>query len=429
MNFLAELPQYLFLLFLVAASAFFSGTEIAFASANTVRLSNAAENGSKSAKLALSISENFMEMLSTILVGNNLVNIAASSAATVLCISHFGIERGETIASIAMTVIILIFGEILPKILSAEYADSLVLKVARPLRVCTWIFKPIVFVVTKLMNVLSKLWTPEDAEPSVTGEELVEMVDTIEEEGGITEKEGDLIRSPIEFSDTTAHEILTPRVDMAAVDVEDSVDEILHDAEIMSHTRVPVYEEDVDHIIGILNTKHLLKAVVSGKKIDLRKMCFPPLFVHMTMTMPDLLQSLRERHLHIAVVLDEYGGTMGIVTLEDVLEEIVGDIWDEQDVVRSEYQKIDNRTFLVDGSMQIYELFELTDTDDHDFESEYTTVGGWATEMLDRFPEIGDSFRYKNLLLTVTKTDNMLAELLRVELDPEDPEENENIID
>lgn len=421
-----EILEYLFLAFLVAASAFFSGTEIAFASANKMRLENAAEDGSKPARLALKISDSFMEMLSTILVGNNLVNIAASTVATVICVRYFGIERGETIASIAMTVIILIFGEIMPKILSAEYADTLVLKVARPLRVCTYVFKPIVFVVTKLMDQLAKLWTPEETDPSVTGEELVEMVDTIEEEGGITETEGDLIRSAIEFSDTTAHEILTPRVDMAAVDIEDPVEEILHDSEIMSHTRVPVYEEDADHIIGILNTKRLLKAVVSGKKFNLRDLLYEPLFVHMTMTMPDLLQAFQERHLHIAVVLDEYGGTMGIVTLEDVLEEIVGDIWDEQDVVESTYHKVGENTYIVDGSMQTYELFELLEVDDHDFESEYTTVGGWTTEMLDRFPEIGDSFRYKNILVTVTKTDDLIAELLRVEIEPDENEDENN---
>ena len=419
MNLYVEIALYVFLLFLVACSAFFSGSEIAFATANKMRLKTAAEAGSAQAKLADRIADRFAEFLSTVLVGNNLVNIAASSAATLIAVSHFGAERGETIAALVMTVIILIFGEIIPKILATENADRLVLKLARPLHFCFILFKPIVIAVTKLLSHIEKLWTPTDAEPSVTDEELVEMVDTIEEEGVISEREGDLIRSAIEFSDTTVHEILTPRVDVAAVDIDDPVEEILADDEIMRHSRVPVYEDSVDNVIGILNTKHLLKAAMSDRRPDIRRLMRDPLFVHMTMTTADLLQEFRTRRLHMAVVLDEYGGTMGIVTMEDVLEEIVGDIWDEKDVVETEYTKLSDTAYLADGSMQISDLFELLDVSDRDFESEYTTLGGWATEMLDRFPEVGDSFRYKNLLVTVTKIDNMRADKLRVELQPE----------
>ncbi len=415
---------YMLLVFLIACSAFFSGSEIAVATANKIRLKNAADTGNKRAKLAQKIADNFTEFLSTVLVGNTLVNIAASSAATVLAVYYFG-NRGQAIAPIVMTVIILIFGEILPKILATETADRAVLIFAPLLKICTVVFKPIVFVVTKLVDKLSKLWTPPE-QPSVTDEELVEIVDTIEEEGVISEREGELIRSAIVFSETTAHEILTPRVDVTAVDIDDPVEEILADEELMNHSRVPVYEDTIDNIIGILNTKQLLKAAIADKKPDIRRLMREPLFVHMTMTTADLLQEFRERRLHMAVVVDEYGGTMGILTLEDVLEEIVGDIWDEKDVIESDYTQDVDGAWIVDGLMQISELLELAELDDREFESEYTTVGGWATEMLDRFPEVGDSFSYQDLIITVTKTDNMRVDKLRVEKKEESAEDNED---
>jgi putative hemolysin len=415
---------YMLLVFLIACSAFFSGSEIAVATANKIRLKNAADTGNKRAKLAQKIADNFTEFLSTVLVGNNLVNIAASSAATVLAVYYFG-NRGQAIAPIVMTVIILIFGEILPKILATETADRAVLIFAPLLKICTVVFKPIVFVVTKLVDKLSKLWTPPE-QPSVTDEELVEIVDTIEEEGVISEREGELIRSAIVFSETTAHEILTPRVDVTAVDIDDPVEEILADEELMNHSRVPVYEDTIDNIIGILNTKQLLKAAIADKKPDIRRLMREPLFVHMTMTTADLLQEFRERRLHMAVVVDEYGGTMGILTLEDVLEEIVGEIWDEKDVIESDYTQDVDGAWIVDGLMQISELLELAELDDREFESEYTTVGGWATEMLDRFPEVGDSFSYQDLIITVTKTDNMRVDKLRVEKKEESAEDNED---
>jgi CBS domain containing-hemolysin-like protein len=415
---------YMLLVFLIACSAFFSGSEIAVATANKIRLKNAADTGNKRAKLAQKIADNFTEFLSTVLVGNTLVNIAASSAATVLAVYYFG-NRGQAIAPIVMTVIILIFGEILPKILATETADRAVLIFAPLLKMCTVVFKPIVFVVTKLVDKLSKLWTPPE-QPSVTDEELVEIVDTIEEEGVISEREGELIRSAIVFSETTAHEILTPRVDVTAVDIDDPVEEILADEELMNHSRVPVYEDTIDNIIGILNTKQLLKAAIADKKPDIRRLMREPLFVHMTMTTADLLQEFRERRLHMAVVVDEYGGTMGILTLEDVLEEIVGDIWDEKDVIESDYTQDVDGAWIVDGLMQISELLELAELDDREFESEYTTVGGWATEMLDRFPEVGDSFSYQDLIITVTKTDNMRVDKLRVEKKEESAEDNED---
>ena len=402
------------LVILVILSAFFSATETAFTSLNRIRLKSRADSGNKRAALTLRIAEDYDKLLSTNLIGNNIVNISASTVGTVLFTKLF-LDYGPLVSTVVLTVVILVFGEISPKSMAKENAEAFAMFAAPIMRVLMTVLAPVNYLFAQWKKLLSRIFRKSEEE-GITEEELITMVDQAENEGGLDQHEGQLIRSAIEFSDTTVHEILTPRVDVAAVDIDDPVEDILADDEILRHSRVPVYEDSVDNVIGILNTKHLLKAAMSDRRPDIRRLMRDPLFVHMTMTTADLLQEFRARRLHMAVVLDEYGGTMGIVTMEDVLEEIVGDIWDEKDVVETEYTKLSDTAYLADGSMQISDLFELLDVSDRDFESEYTTLGGWATEMLDRFPEVGDSFRYKNLLVTVTKIDNMRADKLRVEL-------------
>lgn len=400
---------------MVILSAFFSSAEIVFASASRPRLNIAAESGDKRAIRACAINDRYTESISAILLGNNLVNIAASSAATVLFTWYYG-SRGQTLSSAVMTAVILIFGEILPKILCGENADSIVLYFAGPLRFTMRVFHPVVSVVTKLVNFLSGVWTPEEPEPSVTDEELVEMVETIEDEGVITAQESELIRSAIEFSDATVKEILTPRVDVMGIDVTASVEDILSNDDLLSFSRVPVYDGTIDNVVGILNTKRMYKEIIGSGTTDIPSLMQEPYFIHMTMQLSDLLSEFLKRHVHIAVVADEFGGIMGIVTLEDVLEEIVGEIWDETDDIENEYTEPREGTFLVDGAMLIEDLFELTEYTDKDFESEYTTVGGWATEMLDKLPEPGDSFVYECMKVTVIRVDGNRAEQLRVEV-------------
>ena len=273
---------------------------------------------------------------------------------------------------------------------------------------------PIVYPITKLISLIVKIWTPKEKEPLVTDEELIEMVDTIEEEGLIDEQKSELIKSAIEFTDVTAHEIMVPRVDVFAFNIEDNIQTLLDNEEVYNHSRIPVYEESLDNIVGILSVKKLLNAVILNQKIDIHEMMSEPLYVYKTQYITSILTELRVNHKHLAVIKDEFGGTMGILTMEDIIEELVGEILDENDVNVDMYQKIADNTYIVDGDMNIYDFFELTGLDSKDFESEYTTVGGWCTEQLEHFPEKGDSFDYENLEITIISQDEFRVEHIKV---------------
>ena len=411
--------------FLVAGSAFFSSAEIAYNSASPHKLRAKAEAGDKRAILAQRINELYTQALSTVLVGNNMVNIATTSIITVLCIEAMG-PIGQGYAEVITTLILLIFGEILPKIMASAYCNRLVLVYSGPLSFFITLFKPVVFVVTKLVDLLSRLWTPQEAEPAMTEEELVMVVDSIQDEGVITEDEGDLIKSAIEFADITAHEIMIHRVDVAAVEVDTPVEELLDCEDIAHFTRIPVYEENIDHIVGIVNISRLMKLAMdpeARKTLSLRGLMEEPKFVHMTKNIADLLKELRREGRNMAVVLDGYGGTAGILTVEDILEELVGDIFDETDEVEQDFTEMSENEFQVDGDMNIYDVFDLVDYEPREFDSEYNTLGGWITEMLDRFPQAGDTFTYKRLLITVLSVDEHRVDQVRIVVDP-DPDKD-----
>ncbi len=414
--------------FLICLSAFFSGSEITYATASKPRISHEAEEGDKRAKRAQRIMDDYLHAISTILVGNNLVNIATSSLVTLLCVSHLFRDnaRAELYAEIIATLLLLIFGEILPKILCAEHANKLALSFSRPLTHAMIIFKPIVWAVSKLIAAISPLWTPKDGEQSMTDEELAMVVDSIQEEGVFTEAEGELIKSAIEFSDVTAHDILIPRVDVAAYDIETPLSDLLADPEIMTYSRLPVYRESIDHIIGILPMKQLVKAVLTQgiDKVDVEGMLVQPLFVHMTKNINEILKDFRAQQINMAIVLDEYGGTMGILTTEDILEEIVGEIYDETDEPEEEdVQEVSDGTFLLDGSMNLYDAFDEIGYEPKDFESEYTTLSGWITGLLDHFPAVGDTFSYERISGTVVSVDGKLVEQAEIRIAPAEEEE------
>ena len=414
--------------FLICLSAFFSGSEITYATASKPRISHEAEEGDKRAKRAQRIMDDYLHAISTILVGNNLVNIATSSLVTLLSVSHLFKDnaRAELYAEIIATLLLLIFGEILPKILCAEHANKLALSFSRPLTHAMIIFKPIVWAVSKLIAAISPLWTPKDGEQSMTDEELAMVVDSIQEEGVFTEAEGELIKSAIEFSDVTAHDILIPRVDVAAYDIETPLSDLLADPEIMTYSRLPVYRESIDHIIGILPMKQLVKAVLTQgiDKVDVEGMLVQPLFVHMTKNINEILKDFRAQQINMAIVLDEYGGTMGILTTEDILEEIVGEIYDETDEPEEEdVQEVSDGTFLLDGSMNLYDAFDEIGYEPKDFESEYTTLSGWITGLLDHFPAVGDTFSYERISGTVVSVDGMLVEQAEIRIAPAEEEE------
>lgn len=417
------LARYIALFVLILLSAFFSGSETAYASSNEMKLRRYAENGTCLSKLALSIKERFEDALITLLLGNNLVNIASSSIATVIALEIFG-ANGTWISTIVTTVVILIFGEITPKVIANSAPETFSRLVALPIRALMIIFKPIVFLTQKFINIFSYFWRDKIKEgPEITEEDLESILDTVEDEGVMDEERCDLLQSALDFDDVSAYEIITPRVDMTALDIDDDINENIEKAIESSFTRIPVYEDTVDNIIGILHLSHLLKHLVDNENItSLRELLMPVSFVHKTMALPDVLAVMRKKKCHMVIVTDEYGGTMGVLTMEDVLEQLVREIWDESDEIVTEFQEISPNVYEADGAMRIYDFFEELDLDDRDFDDDNATLGGWAIEMLGGYPRVGQSFDYKNLTIMVIKRQKLRVKRLRVIVHPQDEE-------
>lgn len=424
------------ILLMLVLSAFFSGSEISFNAANKMRLRKAGEAGSKTAKLANKISEHFTIALSAILIGNNLANIAASTAATSIAIALLsGVSGGDAIAStlatVIMTVIVLIFGEIVPKLLCKQHADTVVMWIAIPVLILTIVLSPAVAVVMGLLWVLRLIWGKDKNEGvDVTEEEFSSIIDTVEEEGVIDEGQSDLLQSTLEFHETTIEEVMTPRIDLTTIDIDDDRESIIDTIENSTYSRIPVYEDSIDNIIGILYLNQYYRAAVDDPNADIRGMLMKPCFLHKTMHLPDALRHLRDRRTHIAIVIDEFGGTMGVVTIEDILEELVGDIWDESDEIITDIVKTGENTYEVLGEANIYDFFNEIDYEPRDFESEYSTVGGWAVENLNSDPHVGDSFTCGRLYVIVTEMDEMrvtkvTAVLNKPSEDNEDEEDDE----
>lgn len=401
---------------LIILSAFFSSCEIAYSSVNKIKLKKKVSDGNKEATKAMEIVNNYSEALSTILIGNNLVNIAVSSLATMVAVAYLGEEIGSLLATIVATIVVLIFGEILPKALANKFSLKLTLLYVKPFKICRIIFFPITFLVTKFVKLISKIWTPKNIEVSEIDEELNVITEELEEEGVIDEEDAELIISAIDFRDVTAHEIMIPRVDVFAIDIDDNQEDILKNEQIFRYSRVPVYEDTIDHVIGILNTTSLMKKILNGEQIDLRSMLIEPMYVHKTKHISNILTKFKATNQHLAIVADEFGGFMGILTIEDIVEELVGDIFDETDEVILDYKELGENIYEVDGDMNIYDFFELVDYDDRDFESEYTTVGGWCTDMLEKFPEVGDTFEFANFTVTITEVEGMRVGKIKVEI-------------
>ncbi len=433
---------YILVIFImILFSAFFSASEISFNASNKMRLKKSAEAGSKTAALAYKISENFTSALSAILIGNNLANIAASTAATVITMTlllRVGSAGSDSLASLiatlVMTFIILIFGEIVPKIIAKNNADTTVLWFAYPIRILTYILYPIVWLVMGLVKLLSKIWGKDNDEgPTVTEEELSSIIDTVEEEGVIDEDQSDLLQSTLEFRDTTVEEIMTPRIDMLAFDILDTPDEIHKIIEGSHFSRIPVYEDSIDNIIGILYLNHYYRRAIDTPVLStdaIRSLLMEPCFLHKTMKLPAALTILREKKTHIAIIVDEFGGTLGIVTMEDILEELVGDIWDESDEIVPEFVKTGENTYEVSGDMNIDDFFSEIEYEPRDFECEYTTMGGWAIERLDADPHVGDSFTDEDethtMVVVVSEMDDMRVTKLTILVKPREDEESDD---
>lgn len=425
----------LIIVIMVICSAFFSGSEISFNASNKIRLKKRADDGEKAAKLAYKINERFTEALSAILIGNNLANIAASTAATLIftnVLADVKIDDGVkstliTVLSTAlMTLLILIFGEITPKIIAKQHADFLVYKVAYPVRIVWIILFPVVKLVMLLVNLLRKIWGKDKAEnePTVSEEELASIIETVEEEGVINEDKSELLQSTLEFPDTSIEEIMTPRTDLVSLDINDSFKKNVAIISSSRFSRLPVYDDSADNIVGILSLNRFYReAVDHDGEFDLRSVLLKPVYLHKAMKLPAALKLMREKQTHIAVVTDEFGGTMGIVSLEDILEELVGDIWDESDIIVEEISESADGVYTVNGDMNIYDFFDAVDVSPKDFESDCTTVGGWATEMLNAEPKTGESFTYRELTVTVAAMNDLRVTQLTAVVDRKEDEE------
>jgi putative hemolysin len=397
--------MYALLLVLIALSAFFSATETAFSTVNKIRLKHYADNGNKRAKTALDITDRFDQALSTILVGNNIVNLTSSSIATVLAVSLFG-DYGPAISTIFITVIVLIFGEILPKSLANENSEAFTLAVSRVLRILMKLFYPVVFLFLKLKEFVVRLSRSGEASPSVTEDELKYIVESIEEEGVLEQQESELVQHALEFDEKTAQEVLTPRVDMLTIDVEDDLDVNTRIILEERYSRIPVYQGSIDNIIGILHTRDFLEAVIHGRSLDIRSMLQPAFFIYKTKRLSSLLNDFKRNKMHLAIVADDYGGILGMVTMEDLLEQLVGDIWDEDEEEEHKFIRLPDGSFEITGDLNILELFDLLDLSPRNFNSEYNAVGGWAMEKLGHIPKVGEQFAYESLHLTIQEMDD-----------------------
>lgn len=406
----------------ICCSAFFSASEMALSSANRMRLEGLRDDGNPAAARALKLIEGYDSALSAILIGNNLVNIAASSISSVIAIliaAKLAAPEGAvaTAATVATTLLVIIFGETMPKIVAKKNPNRFALAFSGILRVLSVILYPAVWCVVKLVHLITGRMRPETGADSQEAamEELQSIIETAEDEAVLDEDRSELLLSAIDFADISASEVMTARVDMLAVDIEDSFDEILSQIADAPYSRIPVYEGDTDNIIGVLHLNALYRAMLDGDSApDLRPLLSPPCFVYKTVKLPKLLEQLRKLKTHLAIVTDEYGGTAGVVSMEDILETIVGDIWDETDEVEPEVTERDDGTLWLDGDMSIGDFTELLELDEDSFDFESETVGGWCMEMLDGFARAGDSFRYGEWVVTVLETDDKRVEKLSV---------------
>ena len=394
--------MYFTILIFIAIAAFFSAIETAFSTVSEIKLKNYARNGNKQAIDALYITQHFDQALSTILVGNTIINIASSSIATFLAIELLG-SSGALVSTIAMTVLILVFGEILPKSFAKENSEKISLLVSKFLLFFMKLTYPIIFIFVKIRKITSGKLYDESNEPSFTEQELKYIVENIEKEGVIEEQESDLVQSALEFDEKTAQDILTPRVDMIAIDINYSKQRVNEIVLKERFSRIPVYENSIDNIIGILHTRDYLESIILETNINLKDMLQPVSFAYKTKKISYLLTEFKHQKLHIAIIYDEYGGTLGIVTMEDLLEQLVGDIWDEDEEIKNNFIKIEDGKYEVNGNVSFGEILDFFEIDDQNDEDEFILLSGLAMEVFGRIPEPGETFSYKGFNFIIKK--------------------------
>lgn len=395
----------------VFLSAYFSATETAFTTFNRIRMKNMAEKGNKKAALALKLSDNYDSLLSTILIGNNIVNILASAMGTLLFtrVIKGNADLAATVSTAVITVSILLLGEITPKSIAKKYPEKFVLFSTPIINFLKIVLFPLNIIFNGWQKVLSKIFK-ESEDQGITEEELISIIEEAEEDGDIDKEESDLIKSAIEFGDLEVGDIFTPRIDITALPVGASKETVAKTFAESGYSRLPVYDASIDNIVGIIYYKDFY-TVAYKANVPLHEIIKPVIHVATTQPVNELMKELQEKQLHMAVVTDEFGSTAGIVTLEDILEEIVGEIWDEHDEIIEEIKEVDEKEYIVSGRANIENLFSELDID-HEIES--VTVGGWAMEALGKIPEVGDSFEEYGLAVEVTEMDGRRVESLHI---------------
>ena len=412
------------LVVLVAFSAFFSASETAFSSLNQIRLKSRADDGDRTAARVLAMAEKYDKLLSTILVGNNIVNIAAASIGTIIFTQMLGAERGATVSTIVLTIVVLIFGEVSPKSLAKEMPETVATAVAPVLSLLMVVFTPLTWLFSQWKRLLNHFVHSSESD-TITEGELMTMVSEAENDGELTDRESELIRSAIEFDDVEVEEILTPRVDVVAVADDIPLEELAQTFAESGYSRLPVYHGTIDNIIGVVHEKDFYIARLK-KETKIDDLVAPTLYTTGSTQISQLLRTLREQHHHMAVVVDEYGGTEGIITLEDILEELVGEIWDEHDEETEDFRKQSDGSWLVAGSASVDDLFEMLELpEDEDIDS--NTVNGLVQEKTCHLPKVGDHFTLGEYDGVVTRTARRrVTEVRLTPAEPVDAEEKDD---
>ena len=408
---------------LILCAAYFAVAETSFASVSKVKIKIRAERGEPKAEKALKVLDNFDLAITSILICTNIVHLSAASIATLAVTRMYpGVSVAVTISTFVMTLAVFFVGEMLPKSIAKKYSERLSLSVAGSLWFFMTVLRPIASVLTAIGNFAAR-FVKADPQISVTEDEIYDIIEDMTEEGSLDSERGELISSALQFAETTVESILTSRVDIVALDVDDSLDDILATIRAETHSRLPVYDGSIDNIIGILSIRKFIKTYLrEGEKTDLRALLDEPYFIHGSTNIDALLPIMSKRRINMAVVADNYGGTLGIVTVEDILEELVGEIWDEDDVVEEPYTSLGDGAWDCTAEMAVSDVFELLEKDEEDDEFTNKLLGEWAYEQFDLIPRVGDSFTYDDICVTVTEMRNNRILRLRVALAGKDGE-------
>ena len=403
--------KILLVICMMVFSALFSSTETAYSSVNKLRLKNYEAQGNKKAKKALKLANKFDEVLTAVLIGNNIVNIATSSVSTLVFMKFLG-SNGAAISTIVITILVLVFCEVIPKSYAKKNAEKLALSFATPLSFLVTLFKPLVWLLNKLSSLVAK--GGEEA-PSVTEDELKYMIDEIEEQGVIEEQESELVKSALEFDEITINEILIPRVKVVGVEIGDDIEEIKKIFCTEMYSRLPVYEKSLDDIVGLITNKAFFKMLIDGGN-DIRSIIQEVPHIADTKLISEAMKEMQRSKVHFAVVTDQYGGTKGIVTLEDIIEELVGEIYDEDDEIINQIYMLAPDKYEVSGDMNISDMLEQLDLDEDMIQTDYTSVGGWVTDVMEHIPEAGETAETGAFRITVAKMDEQTVEKVIIEV-------------